>query len=140
MCLKTARCRYRRRTDNKENIMLRTFAAALIATALVAGPAFAQNSGTAPANQASPPQKTPNAPAASTAPVKPAGKSTAPVKPAGKSTKSVKHSVKHARKHHASHVRKHSAPKKTSARMHQTRHMKSGNAHAAGAAMSGQQS
>jgi hypothetical protein len=134
MCLKTARCRYRRRADNKENIMFRTFAAALIATAVVAGPAFAQNSGTAPANPAAPSQTTPNARAASTAPVKPAVKSTTPAKHAGKSTKSVKHRAKHARKHHASHVRKHSAPKKTSARMHQTRHMKPGKTHAAGAA------
>jgi negative regulator of sigma E activity len=120
----------RRRTNNKENTMLRTFAAVLVATALVAAPALAQNSGTPPANKAPLAQTTPNAPAASTT----------PAKPAVKSTKSAKHSVKHARKHHARHIRKHHARKKSSARMHQTRHMKSGKAHAASAAKSGKQS
>jgi len=109
--------------------MVKRFAAALVATAFIAAPAFAQNSGTPPATQAPVAQTTPSAPAASTA----------PAKPAVKSTKSTKHSVKHARKHHSKHVRKHSR-KKTSARMHQTRQMKSGKARAASAAKSGEQS
>jgi hypothetical protein len=74
--------------NKKENTMLRKFAAALIATTLIAGPAFAAQStgtaGTAPAT------------APVTAPV-----ATAPASAAAtvKTTKTVHHTVKHDRKH-----------------------------------------
>jgi hypothetical protein len=76
--------------NKKENTMLRKFAAALIATTLIAGPVFAAQStgtaGTAPATApVSAPATTPSAPASAAATVK--------------TTKTVHHTVKHARKH-----------------------------------------
>jgi hypothetical protein len=100
--------------------MLRKFAAAMVATALIAGPAFAQMPGNTPAAPAA--QTTPKAPAAATTAAKPAAKP-------------VKHATKHRRKHAQKHVR---MLGKTRA-VHQARHVKSGKAHQAGAA-SGKQS
>ena len=63
--------------------MLRKFAAALVATALIAGPAFAQSN----------PSAMPSAPVAQTAPAAPTASAPA-AKPAVKTTKAAKHSVK----------------------------------------------
>ena len=96
--------------------MLRKFAAALIATTLIAGPAFAQsagNSGTMP-----------SAPSAQTVPVSPTA-STPATKPAVKTAKTVKHSAKHARKHAARSMKKGAA-------IHQAHHAKPAKAHQAG--------
>jgi hypothetical protein len=123
--------RNRRRNEHKENVMLKKFAAGLLATALIAGPAFAQSNSTpAPTAPAAQTQTKPNAPAASTT----------MAKPAATSTKSVKHSAKHSRKHHVRHARKHSTRTKTSARMHQSRHVTVGKTRHAGVAKSGKQS
>jgi hypothetical protein len=96
----------RRRWNKKENTMLRKLAAALIATTMIAAPAFAQNydnaKPTAPAAQSQP------APAASTAPAK--------------TTKTVKHTKK----------QKHSA--RGNAAMHQARHGKPAKSHQASVA------
>jgi hypothetical protein len=82
---------------NKENTMLRKFAAALLATTLIAGPAFAaQRSDSAGSTPTAP-----TAPAASTA-VAPAS-THAVTKQAAKPTKMVKHARKHARKHMVRH-------------------------------------
>jgi hypothetical protein len=90
--------------------MLRNFAAALLATTLIAGPAFAAQStdtaGSTPATQAAPAASTTNA------------KQSVATKPA----KLVKHTAKHARKHFAH--------RKTGA-MHQARHVAPAKAHQA---------
>lgn len=104
--------------------MLRKFAAALVATALIAGPAFAQTN----------PTPSPSAPAAQTTPNKPAAPTTA-AKPAVKSTKTVKHAAKHTRKH----VRKHESRTGKRHAMHH-RHVQSAKRHPASAAKSGKQS
>ena len=58
--------------NNKENKMLKKFAVALVATALIAGPAFAQSNGTSGATPAAPAAQTaPAAPTASTPAAKP---------------------------------------------------------------------
>jgi hypothetical protein len=89
---------------NKENAMLRKFAAALIATTLVAGAAFAaEPSGTAGAT-----------PAAASANVKAA--TAAPAK-------TVKHAQRSVRKHHA---------RGKIGTMHQAHHVKSAKTHQAG--------
>ena len=93
--------------------MLKKFAVALVATALIAGPAFAQSNGTSGA--------TPTAPAAQTAPAAPTA-STPAAKPAVKTTKAVKHTAKHARKHFAH--------RKTGT-MHQARHVTPAKTHQA---------
>jgi len=84
--------------DNKEKHMLRTFAAALLATTLIAGPALAAQSGGGA-----------SAAPATTVP-SPAAKQTEAAKPAPKTAKHVR---KHARKHVA-HVAK---PGKVSAKV-----------------------
>jgi hypothetical protein len=109
--------------NNKENKMLKKFAVALVATALIAGPAFAQSNGTSGAM--------PTAPAAQTAPVAPAA-TTPAAKPPVKTTKSVKHSAKHVR-HHASRSKK-------SGESHQARHAKPAKTRQAGPAKSDKQS
>ncbi len=111
--------------------MLKRFAAALVATALIAAPALAQNSGTAPGN--------PSLPGADDAErsgcIGHSGKACCQVDRVNQVGKAQRQA---RRKHHTKHVRKHS--QKTTARMHQTRHMKSGKARAASAAKSGKQS
>jgi hypothetical protein len=81
--------------------MLRNFTAALIATALIAGPAFAaqpsNDAGAAPA-------------AASAAPANTKGQATPKAIDAGKPVKTVKHARTHVR-HHVAHVAKHLANK-----------------------------
>jgi len=112
--------------------MLRKFAAGLIATALIAGPAFAQTSTTS----GSAPAATPStAPVTQTAPAKaaiaPANKMAAPVvtdaKPTANPSKTVKHAKLHKKtvKHAArqSHIK--------SGKMHQSRHVKSVKTHQA---------
>jgi hypothetical protein len=99
---------------NKENTMLRTFAAALIATTLVAGTAFAANSGMAGS------ATTQAVAAASTTSVK-AGQTAKPAK-------SVKH-VKHVRKNTRKHV-----TRVKSGKMHQAHHVKGRKVHQAGSA------
>jgi hypothetical protein len=111
--------------NKKENTMLRKFAAALIATTLIAGPAFAEQStataGTAPA--AAPvtaPAATPSAPASAAATVK--------------TTKTVHHTVKHARKHLARGKNGIKTAIKTGSKsgtMHQARHVKPARTHQA---------
>jgi hypothetical protein len=90
--------------------MLRNFAAALLATTLIAGPAFAAQSsdtaGSTPATQAAPAASTTNA------------KQSVAAKPA----KMVKHAAKHARKHFAH--------RKTGT-MHQARHITPAKTHQA---------
>jgi hypothetical protein len=89
--------------------MLKTFTAALLATTLIAAPAFAQN----PVNTGA----TPAAPAAQSQPaVSNAGKA------AAKTTtqKTVKHLTKHASKH---------ASRGKTKTVHQARHMKPGKTH-----------
>jgi hypothetical protein len=93
---------------NKENTMLRTFAAALIATTLVAGTAFAANSGVAGS------ATTQAVPAASTTSVK-AGQTAKPAK-----------SVKHVRKNTRKHV-----TRVKSGKMHQAHHVKGRKVHQA---------
>ncbi|MGB7254621.1 MAG: hypothetical protein WBC94_13540 [Xanthobacteraceae bacterium] len=109
--------------NNKENKMLRKFAAALVAAALIAGPAFAQSNGTSGAM--------PSAPAGQTAPAAPAA-STPAAKPSVKTTKAVKHTAKRV-SHHASRSKKSSAS-------HQARHAKPAKTHQAGTAKSGKAS
>ncbi len=87
--------------------MLRKFAAALVATALIGGPAFAQSNGTSGAM--------PAAPATQTAPAAPMA-STPAAEPSVKTTTAAKHTAKHVR-HHASRSKKSSAS-------HQVRHAK----------------
>ena len=111
--------RNRRRTNNKENVMLRKFAAALVASALIAGPAFAQSN---PAPAAGVP------PAAQTTPNTSPTPHTA-AKPSMKSGKSAKHTMKH--------VRKHTARSKAGAATHQARHVKTGKTRHAGVAKTG---
>jgi hypothetical protein len=89
---------------NKENTMLKTFAAALLATTLIAGPAFA----------APPSGSAGSTPAASTA----APASTHAV------TKQTAKTVKHARKHVRKHVVRHKVGK-----MKVSRHAKSAKMH-----------
>lgn len=106
--------------------MLRKFAAALLATALIAGPAFAQTGGNSPAKPATPAvQTTPNAPAVSTAAAKHAVKSVKSTK----SAKSTRHGVKH--------VRKHASQAGKSKLTHRAPHMKPRKAHHGHAAKSG---
>ncbi len=94
--------------------MLRNLSAALLATALIAGPAFAgQPSGNAGST-------VPAAPAATTAPA-PAGGATQTVTNRNKTSKTVKHVRKHARNH--------VAHGKTD-RMKQARHVKPTKVHA----------
>lgn len=115
--------------------MLRKFAAALLATALIAGPAFAQTGGNSTANPAAPAaQTTPNAPAGSTTAAKHAVTSVKSMKSAksAKSAKSTRHIAKHARK-------RASWTGKTSA-MHRARPMKSSKVHHAHAAKFGKPS
>ncbi|MGA9427900.1 MAG: hypothetical protein WA776_20590 [Xanthobacteraceae bacterium] len=105
--------------NKKESTMLKKLAAALVATALIAGPAFAQSNSTA----------TPSAPAAQTAPA--ASTASAPAaKPVAKATKAAKHT--------ATHVRKHVSRTKSHAK-HHARHAKSSKAHQTGAAKSDKQ-
>jgi hypothetical protein len=78
----------RRNDKNQENTMLRTFAAALLATALIAGPALAQTPGAA--------SSAPAATAPATSGV--AGKTA--VKPV-KSVKTIKHARHHVARHKA---------------------------------------
>jgi hypothetical protein len=106
--------------NNKENVMLRKFAATLVATALIAGPAFAQSNGNSGATPTTPAAQATQA-ASSTAAAKPS------VKPTAKTAKTVKHTAKHVRKHVAR------SPKKGAA-MHQARHAKPATAHQAGIA------
>lgn len=112
--------------NKRESAMLKKFAAALVATGLIAGPAFAQSTGN--------PSVTPISPAATQAAPSVAAKPT--VKPAAKTAKTVKHSARH--------VRKHAARSTTmGAATHQARHVKPGTAsktHQAGAAQAGEQS
>jgi hypothetical protein len=95
--------------------MLRNFAAALLATTLIAGPAFAAQSsdtaGSTPATQAAPAASTTNA--------------TQSV--AAKPAKMVKHIAKHARKHfaHRKTGTMHQARHVTPAKMHQASVVKS---------------
>jgi hypothetical protein len=96
---------------NKENTMLRTFAAALIATTLVAGTAFAADSGIAGS------ATTQAAPAASTTSVK--------ADQTAKSAKSAK-SVKHVRENTRKHV-----TRVKSGKMHQAHHVKGRKVHQA---------
>jgi hypothetical protein len=87
-----------------ENTMLRNFAAALLATTLIAGPAFAaQSSDTAGSTHAT------------TAASAGAVKSSQPAKP----VKMAKHATKHVRKHVAH---------RTVGTMHQARHLKTAKA------------
>ena len=87
--------------------MLRTFAAGLIATALIAAPAFAQTGGNNAANPAAPTMQTmPKAPAVATA------------KPAV----TAKHALKKTHRHASRTGKMHA--------MHQARHVKSHKAHA----------
>jgi hypothetical protein len=100
--------------------MLKTFAAGLLATALIAGPAFAQNStssASGPAPAATTPAKTPSAASANTMTV-PAATNAKQTANSGRTTKHVKLHKK-AGKHTASrsHVK--------SGKMHQARHVKS---------------
>jgi hypothetical protein len=104
--------------NKKESTMMRKFAAALIATALVAGPALAQSTGN--------PTAAPAAPAVSQ------GAPAAAAKPAVKTAKTVKHS-RHLRKHAARHIKKHAA-------VHQAHRTKASKVHHAGAAKTGKQS
>jgi len=79
---------------NKENTMLRTFAAVLVATTLVAGTAFAaKTAGTAGTNSA----------------IQAAPAATAKTTPAAKPAKMVKHTHKSARKHVAKAGKTHQA-------------------------------
>src|SRR5690348_13712675 len=99
----------------QENTMLTKFAAALLATSLIAGPALAAQPSGAPASNAAAPavqSQTPATPAA-----KAATKTT---------TKSVKHAVRH--RHH---VRKHVARSKGHVVRH-ARHAKPTSTHQAG--------
>ncbi len=98
--------------------MLKKFAAALVATTLVAGPAFAQSTGNSGATPTTPAAQATQA-APSTAAAKPTVKTTA------KTAKTVRHTAKHVRKHAAR------SPKKGAA-MHQARHVKPAKAHQAG--------
>jgi hypothetical protein len=107
--------------NKKESTMLRKLAAALLATALIAGPAVAQSNS----------PTTPSAPVAQTAPAAPMA-STPAAKPTAKTTKAAKHTAKH--------VRKHASRTKKSAAKHQARHVKSSATRHAGAAKSGTQS
>jgi hypothetical protein len=101
----------RRRGTNEETTMLRNFTAALIATALIAGPALAaqpsSNAGAAPA-----------APAVAAAPAAPAnikGQNAIKQTEVRKPVKTVKHARAHVRqartygRHHVAHVGKHLA-------------------------------
>jgi hypothetical protein len=101
--------------------MLRKFAAALLATALIAGPALAQTSTQAPGNAGS--TAAPAAAAASTTGAKVQTKAASTVK----STKTASHIRKH--------VRKHLARGKTTT-MKQARHVKSTKTHQIRAAKS----
>jgi hypothetical protein len=109
---------------------LRKFAAGLIATALIAGPALAQTSTTS----GSAPAATP-APVTQTAPAKaaiaPANKMAAPVVTNAKQTANPSKMVKHAKLHKKTvrHVASRSHVK--SGKMHQARHVKSVKAHQA---------
>jgi hypothetical protein len=105
--------------NKKENTMLKTFSVALIATALIAGPAFAQASG---ANGAAPAP----AAAATQSQAAPTVGSAAATTPA-KTTTTVTATAKHVKKHVA---RAKSGTKAGS--MHQARHVKSTKTHQAG--------
>jgi hypothetical protein len=109
--------------NNKENKMLKIFAAALVATALIAGPAFAQTNGTSGVMPSAPAGQT--APAAATA-------STPAAKPTVEATNAVKHTAKHVR-HHASRSKKSGAS-------HHVRHAKPAKTHQAVPAKSDKQS
>jgi hypothetical protein len=98
--------------NKKENIMSRKFAAALVAMALLATPAFAQSSGSNTSTPAAPAAQSKAAPAVVAAPAK-----------STKTVEAVKHTAKHARKHFAH--------RKTGA-MHQARHAKPAKTHQAG--------
>jgi hypothetical protein len=107
--------------NKKENAMLKTFTAALLATTLIAAPAFAQN----PTNTGA----TPAAPAAQSQPASSAGKAaqtdlgkTDLGKSAAKTTthKTAKHVAKHASKH---------ASRGKTKTVHQARHVKPGKTH-----------
>jgi hypothetical protein len=90
-------------SNNEENTMLRNFTAALIATALVAGPALAaqpsSNAGAAPA--------APAAPAAAPADIK--GQNAIKQTDARKPVKTIKHARIYGRHHVAQHVAQHAA-------------------------------
>jgi hypothetical protein len=104
--------------------MLRKFAAGLIATALIAGPAFAQTStpsGSAPATQTAPAK-------AATAPANTmAAPAVTKTKQAANPSKTVKHAKLH--KKTVKHVASRSHVK--SGKMHQARHVKSVKTHQA---------
>jgi hypothetical protein len=109
--------------------MLRKFAAGLIATALIAGPAFAQTSTTSGSAPAA------TAPVTQTAPAKaaiaPANKMAAPVAANAKRTANPGKMVKHAKLHKKTvkHVASRSHIK--SGKVHQARHVKSVKTHQA---------
>jgi hypothetical protein len=107
--------------------MLRKFAAALLATTLVAGTAFAAESGSAGSTPANP--ATQAAPAMTNA--KAGAQVKAQVKPASV-TKTVKHAHKNTRKHLAR-----AKTGKGSNKMHQARHVKGTKTHQASGTKSG---
>jgi hypothetical protein len=121
--------------------MLRKFAAGLLATALIAGPAFAQTSNSNTKTTGSAPAATmPAAPTAQNTPVKGSGSSanvTAPANTAApaatyaKQTAKPDKAVKHVKLHKK--TRKHLASRShvKSGKMHQARHVKSVKSHQA---------
>ena len=103
--------------------MLRKFAAALLATTLIAGPAFAAQpaaiAGASPATQAAPAAKAADKNAAKTA------------DKTVKTTKTATHLVKHSRKH---------VVRGKAGAMHQARHVKPANSHQASLAKTAKRS
>jgi hypothetical protein len=110
--------------NKKENVMLRNFATALVATALIAGPALAQTSGS---TSGSAPV---TAPAKQTAPVNAAPANTASAPAASNAQQSAKpgKTVKHAKIHKKT-VRHSTGRSGKSSKMHQARHIKSTKTH-----------
>jgi hypothetical protein len=101
--------------------MLRKFAAALVATALIAGPALAQNSGNA--TPAAPQAQSPQAqsqPAPAMAPAK-TTKTATPVTHARKHTAKLKSGVMHQARHQGRHQTRHEARHAKPAKSHQVR-------------------
>src|SRR5271166_5251495 len=122
------------RGTTRRTIMLRKFAAGLLATALIAGPALAQTPTTTPSgNTPAASAPTINAPATKTVPVKaaPSSPMAAPTATDAKQTANPTKAVKHVKLHKKSVKRVASRSHVKSGKMHQVRHTKSVKSHQA---------
>lgn len=106
--------------------MLRTFAAGLLATALIAGPAFAQTS-----NSSTKTNSVPSATVQTKTPAAPANTMTAPATTNAKQAASPSKTIKHAKLHKKTHKRVVSRSHLKSAKIHQVRHVKPVKSHQA---------